>query len=77
MENNENLTKVCTRCGKIKPLEDFVKDNRRKDGRGSICYECKRIKDKEEITRLAFYSQVKETEPIAMIDELSLQEYYR
>ena len=47
MENNENLTKVCTRCGKIKPLEDFVKDNRRKDGRGSICYECKRIKDKE------------------------------
>lgn len=36
----------------------------------------KRIKDKEEITRLAFYSQVKETEPIAMIDELLL-EYYR
>lgn len=36
----------------------------------------KRIKDKEEITRLALYSQVKETEPIAMIDELLL-EYYR
>ena len=47
MENNEVLLKTCTRCGKTKPLEDFVKDNRRKDGRGSICYECKRIKDKE------------------------------
>ena len=47
MENNKILTKVCTRCGKTKSLEDFVKDNRRKDRRGSIWYECKRKKDKE------------------------------
>ena len=34
-----------------------------------------RIKDKEEITELRFYSQVKDKEPIALIDE-KLLEYY-
>ena len=34
-----------------------------------------RIKDKEEITELQFYSQVKDREPIALIDE-KLLEYY-
>lgn len=33
------------------------------------------IKDKEEITKLALYSQVKDKEPIALIDE-KLLEYY-
>ena len=34
-----------------------------------------KIKDKEEITKLALYSQVKNKEPIALIDE-KLLEYY-
>ena len=34
-----------------------------------------RIRDKEEITELRFYSQVKDREPIALIDE-KLLEYY-
>lgn len=33
------------------------------------------IKDKEEITKLALYSQVKNKEPIALIDE-TLLEYF-
>ena len=36
----------------------------------------RRINDKEEITRLASYSQVKDVEPIAIIDE-KLLEFYR
>jgi hypothetical protein len=34
--------KVCTRCEDEKPLEDFVKDKRRSDGRGSWCLICNR-----------------------------------
>ena len=34
-----------------------------------------RIKDKNEITELGFYSQVKDKEPIALIDD-KLLEYY-
>ena len=34
-----------------------------------------RVKDKEEITRLALYGQIKNKEPIALIDE-KLLEYY-
>ena len=33
-------TKVCKQCGQEKPLEEFVKNSRTKDGRGSHCKEC-------------------------------------
>ena len=33
-------TKVCTICGQELPLEDFVKNNRNKDGRGGHCKKC-------------------------------------
>lgn len=33
------------------------------------------IRDKEEITKLALYSQVKDSEPIALIDETLLKFY--
>ncbi len=32
--------KRCTKCGLVKPLEEFVKDVRNKDGRGSRCKDC-------------------------------------
>lgn len=32
--------KPCVRCGDTKPLEDFHRDNRRRDGRGSYCKSC-------------------------------------
>lgn len=32
--------KSCRKCGEDKPLEDFMKDSRRKDGRGSYCKSC-------------------------------------
>jgi len=35
------LTKRCTRCNKTRPLTDFRVDNSRKDGRQSVCIECK------------------------------------
>ena len=33
-------TKVCTICGQEKPLEDFVKNKRAKNGRANHCKEC-------------------------------------
>ena len=42
----EIITKKCCQCGQIKPLEEFVKDNRRKDGHSTLCKECKRAKDR-------------------------------
>lgn len=42
----EIITKKCCQCGQIKPLEEFVKDNRRKDGHSTLCKECKRARDR-------------------------------
>lgn len=42
----EKVTKKCCQCGQIKPLKEFVKDNRRKDGHSTLCKECKRAKDR-------------------------------
>lgn len=35
------MTKVCTKCKKNKPLEDYYKDARVKDGRASECKSCR------------------------------------
>jgi hypothetical protein len=38
----ESLThKRCSKCKEVKPLDEFVKDNRKKYGRGSHCCACK------------------------------------
>ena len=42
-------TRICYCCKQEKPLTEFVKDNRKQDGRGYLCYECKKIKDKETV----------------------------
>lgn len=36
--------KPCPICGLVKPLEDFARNNRRPDGRGSYCKPCAREK---------------------------------
>lgn len=36
------ITKICTKCGLEKPLEEFVKRSRNKDGHTSECLECHR-----------------------------------
>lgn len=33
----EQVFKTCSRCGQTKSLDEFVKDNRRKDGHATIC----------------------------------------
>lgn len=40
MESNAN-TKVCSRCGKELPIEEFPKNFRAKDGHLSMCRSCK------------------------------------
>ncbi len=40
-------TQVCKRCGREKPIEDFVKDNRQADGHGAICKECDAARKRE------------------------------
>lgn len=44
-------TKVCTRCGQEKPLADFIKNNKTKDGRGSQCKACHNIVCKEYLSK--------------------------
>lgn len=39
--------KQCTVCGEGKPLHEFVTDRRAKDGRASLCRECKRETSKQ------------------------------
>lgn len=43
--------KVCTKCGDTKPLEDFVKNKRRSDGRHSWCRICHRGAVKRSLKR--------------------------
>jgi len=37
------IKKVCTKCGEEKPLSEFCKDKRHKDGYGSHCKICRKI----------------------------------
>ena len=39
--------KKCSKCKEEKPLEDFNKNKRSKDGRQSSCKECKREQNKQ------------------------------
>ena len=41
----ESGRKACTRCGEVKPLEGYHRDNRRRDGRTSECSACRRSRD--------------------------------
>ena len=34
------MKKVCKHCNKMKPLEEFHKNNQAKDGRIHVCKEC-------------------------------------
>src|SRR5690606_24826141 len=36
----QTLSKRCTQCGEVKPLEEFSPDKRRRDGRCSWCRGC-------------------------------------
>lgn len=38
-------TKVCSKCGIEKPIEDFVKNAKMKDGYANHCKECHRLYD--------------------------------
>ena len=37
------MTKVCTKCGESKALEDYYEDSRHKDGRFSECKSCRNV----------------------------------
>ena len=36
------MEKACTKCGEVKPLEEFVVESKLKSGRGASCKECHR-----------------------------------
>lgn len=46
-EPDSNSAKRCTQCDDPKPLEDFPRTPRTKDGRGTICKLCKREQEAE------------------------------
>lgn len=35
-----NSTKICTRCGEVKPIDQFCKHPQQRDGRQSRCKPC-------------------------------------
>lgn len=40
-------TKRCSKCAEVKPLEEFRKDSRERDGRRAYCRQCARKADKK------------------------------
>ena len=46
-ESAETITKICTKCGKEKALEEFNNDKRGKYGCKSICRECEKVQKSE------------------------------
>ena len=55
------MNKVCTKCSKNKPLEDYYKDARVKDGRASECKSCRIVvqinynkSDEGKLTRIKY-----------------------
>lgn len=46
-----HMEKTCTKCWDEKPLNDFVKDRNRSDGRGSWCRLCHRAVSRKSIKR--------------------------
>ena len=43
----EKPTRICSKCGKEKPLEEFCKDKNRKHGRSYICRRCDHKRQKQ------------------------------
>ena len=39
---NELVTKICKKCGQAKPIEEFSKDARSRDGHSMYCKDCTR-----------------------------------
>lgn len=64
------ITKTCCQCGETKPIDEFVKDNRRKDGHSTLCKECKRARDR------ARYAKIKD-DPEFHKKKLEAQAVYR
>lgn len=40
VKSNVSVNKRCSRCGEEKPLEDFYRNRRKKDGKNSYCKPC-------------------------------------
>ena len=45
-------TKRCSKCGEVKPLTEFRKDSKRRDGHGSWCRACKNASDRARYRRM-------------------------
>ena len=41
MENRDMEAKACSKCGEVKPLDEFATDRARPDGRRGVCRECR------------------------------------
>lgn len=44
---NNHTSKTCSKCGVTKPITEFTKHRKSKDGYSLTCLVCKRIRDKE------------------------------
>ena len=53
----EQLTKKCSKCGEVKPLNEFYENRRTKGGRESSCKKCKAEYQYENKERIANYQK--------------------
>ena len=44
---SEQTKKTCTKCGELKPQDEFIKDKSCKSGRGSLCRKCSMLQRRE------------------------------
>lgn len=51
LDPSKKETKRCSKCKRIKPLEEFYKNNTKSCGRQSACKECIKENDKERLKR--------------------------
>lgn len=45
------VSKICPDCGQTKPLEDFPRFHRNRDGRGTYCKPCHNARNRESILK--------------------------
>lgn len=60
----ETKTKICSKCKKEKPLSEFHKDPRGKDGYRSTCKECRSYKERDDI-KTKICSKCKKEKPLS------------
>jgi hypothetical protein len=77
-------TKICSKCKKVKLLEDFCKDKSKKDGLNPVCRECASkqykqyyLKNKDKINKRIKEYRKKNSEKVMLFSRKRSREWYK